>query len=323
MYNTHSNNAGPVQETINDENDDNTITDNKEYGHPATTEEYPILGEYNITTSFGAHGFSNEAYLEIYQPVISIRNLSGASSPEKTNFMLTDLKSYYLIPFLLMLCCCVAALLVWVTSKSCKNVLDSNRAVEKEFNFRSKKQYMFRALMILLELFRSSYAHGVGSLMVTYVIKVLRFDKTTASDISFTFFVTSAVVPIPMVLLLRYIRPKILLCVDLVITTSIMVITWLMIEKYVFLIWVWAALCGGCVSGGEAPCYSWYNERNTASASETSFMVTAFALGAMVGPAMTGIAMSLQNPAWFMHSLLGIVILADVAYIAAFIADRY
>ena len=177
--------------------------------------------------------------------------------------------------------------------------------------------------MVLFELFRSCYARGISGLIVTYVIKHLKVDKTTASNISSTFFVATSIAPIQMMFLLRYIHPRILLGVSLVVTTITMVVTLFLVDRYVFLVWTWAALCGACVTISEVPCYSWYSEKiNKASATETSYLMTAYTLGSMVGPGVTGLAMSWQNPAWYMHSLLGMVILADVMYMAVFIADR-
>ena len=275
----------------------------------------------NNTYSFNT--FSSEEYTEIDHPTAQSRNFSDIFSLSQSTLAMTNLKSYYLVPFSLILCCCIVSGLLWMRTRSYENVLDTDYTPEKENNSRSRKQCILRTLVITIEFFRSCLYHGIGSLVVTYVIKYLEFGKSTASDISLTFFLASSLVPIPVVFLSRYFPSKTLVGVSLVIATITMIITWLIIDQHTFVIWIWAAFCGLCLPGGEVPCLSWYKEMNKASATTISFFVTAFALGAMIGPGLTGLLMSWQKPAWFMHSLLAMLVVLDVMYTATFIVDRW
>ena len=282
--------------------------------------------EENGTASINSQsGSLSKDYSEIIEPTVTLSNFRSAISLSRRSFSLTNLKSYYAVPFCLILSCGTISWLIWTKAKTSKNVLDSDSDREQRGggNTRTRKQYIFCVLMVLFELFRSCYTRGISGLIVTYVIKHLKVGKTTASNIASTFFAATSVAPIPMVFLLRYIHPRILLGVSLVVTTITMVITLLLVDRYVFLVWIWATLCGACVTVSEVPCYSWYSEKiSKTSATETSYLMTAYALGSMIGPGVTGLAMSWQNPAWYMHSLLGMVILADGMYMAVFIADR-
>ena len=279
------------------------------------------LEKHDVTSIHSDNNLSDGVYPEFIHTTVTSRNVIDGVILTQPTFTLTNLKSYYAIPFYIMLCCCIFSWLIWVRVKTYRNVLGSDQVSKSNDIDSSRKQCTICVLVLLLELLRNCYFYGIGSLMVTYVIKHLKFEKTAASDISFTFFMASSVMPIPMMFLLRYISPKILLGVSLVLTTITMMITWLIIDHHMFIIWIWAVLCGVLVPGGQVPSCSWYTERSNASATDTSFLVAAYALGAMIGPGLTGLAMSFQNPAWFMHSLLAMVIVTDIIYVGACIVD--
>ena len=210
-------------------------------------------------------------------------------------------------------------------SKTVRTVLHTHIKENRSDNInivweRTSNEIILLTGLVILEGCRTVFTGGGYGLMVTYMVKHLKMGKTTASQVSSSWCFASLLSQLVGVISIRVIPAPTFLGISYFTAMVVnVVVTFTIDDDHKGLIWAWAILIGALLPSIMISIYSWFYQSISVTAFRTSLIIVGQQGGATVGSCLIGYMMTIINPGWFMFTLDGVLVIANIIFILVFI----
>ena len=235
----------------------------------------------------------------------------------------TALAPYYLVPTMSMAFASMVSLCSFGLSKTVKNILVIKKNEDwsdnkQDIGDRDLTEIILLTGMVILEICRSGVMNGAYGLMVTYMVKHLKMEKTTASLVTSSGYLASVLSQLVGIVLIRYIPAPVCLGIINFTLVIINIVFTLTLDHHHGFIWIWAIFNGALLSNIKMALYTWFYQSISVTAFRTSLLLVGLTSGAMAGSALTGYMMTRYNPGWFIFTLDGILVYSNIIFVAVY-----
>ncbi|XP_074660196.1 sodium-dependent glucose transporter 1-like [Tubulanus polymorphus] len=188
-----------------------------------------------------------------------------------------------------------------------------------ELHGRAQKATGFKVqLMILLCFFLLCYVGmevTYGGLVMTFAVDYLRWTKREGSYLTSVFWGSFAATRGLCIFVARYLRPAVMLIIDLCITVVTLLVMLFMVQSYSVSMWIGTAMLGVGMASIFPTGIAWAERYINVTSKVAAWFVMAAALGEMALPVLTGFLFEKKTPMFLVYVPFAASLACCVAYI--------